>query len=207
MESFKQFLAFPLFATAVWLTWVVGKQIGSDAMGLILLSFVLLGFAVWLKGRGKFGAALMLASLLAVGYLFTAGFAKLQNAAPVSNINQENLDNHLTFSPEKLQQLVEDREKVFLDVTAAWCITCKANESLVLNTEEVQSAFANQNVRYMVADWTNYDPSITQLLETHQRNGIPLYLWFDGSQNSSGEILPQVLTKSIVLEKIDSQNK
>ena len=207
MESFKQFLAFPLFATAVWLTWVIGKQIGSDGMGLILLSFVLLGFAVWLKDKGKLGTILMLATVIAVAYLFTTGLNRVQSTTSVNKINQGNSSTYLEFSPERLQQLVDAGEKVFLDVTAAWCITCKANESLVLNTEEVQSAFASLNVHYMVADWTNYDPSITVLLETYQRNGIPLYLWFDGSLNSAGEVLPQVLSKSIVLNRIHSQNK
>jgi thiol:disulfide interchange protein DsbD len=111
---------------------------------------------------------------------------------------------HVGYSDSELTKRIDNGEAVFLDVTAAWCITCKANESLVLNSTEIQTAFKEKSVVYMIADWTNYDPTITELLAQYGRNGIPLYLWFNGSPNDSGEILPQVLSKSIILQKLNT---
>lgn len=206
MNSFKQVLAFPLFATAVWLTWVVGKQTGSDGMATVLLSFVLVGFAIWLKetigaGKNLVRKALILLSLASVIFLFTS---QLQVRANLTEISPMVESNHVSYSHIELTKRIDNGEAVFLDVTAAWCITCKANESLVLNSTEIQTAFEEKSVVYMVADWTNYDPAITELLAQYRRNGIPLYLWFDGSSSRTGEILPQVLSKSIVLQKLST---
>ena len=95
-------------------------------------------------------------------------------------------------------------QAVFLDLTADWCITCKANEATTLNTNTVQSAFKDANIAYMIGDWTNANPEITALLNRHERNGIPLYLLYPATPMAPAMILPQILTKGIVLEAIDS---
>ena len=93
---------------------------------------------------------------------------------------------------------------LLVDVTADWCITCAANEALVLNTDDIQQAFADSNVEYLVADWTRYDPAITALLAEFERNGIPLYVYYPADMSAAPQILPQVLNKTMVLRVLNT---
>ena len=92
---------------------------------------------------------------------------------------------------------------MFVDVTADWCITCKANETAVLFTDDITAAFAEHGVVYMIADWTNEDPKIAELLKKHQRNGIPLYLMYPADPAAAPLILPQLLTKRMVIDALE----
>jgi len=108
----------------------------------------------------------------------------------------------VAWSEQSLAQLRSAGTPVFVDVTADWCITCKANEAAVLRTDEVSAAFADAGIVYMVADWTNYDADIAGFLRQHQRNGIPLYLLYPADPNREPLMLPQLLTRDTVLEAV-----
>ncbi|MBD2858647.1 protein-disulfide reductase DsbD [Spongiibacter sp. KMU-158] len=193
MVTLRQFMAFPLLATAIWLAWVVGRQTGANGMAANLLCWLLIGFALWLWQRKTLGKGLALLSLLAIPFLLANTF----NAD-----NSKQLQQQSGFDRSQIERFRENGQAVFLDVTADWCITCAANENLVLNTDEIQQAFAERNIVYLVADWTRYDPAITDLLADYQRNGVPLYLYFPADIAQPAVVLPQILTKEIVLSSL-----
>jgi thiol:disulfide interchange protein len=192
MVKLRQFLAFPLLATAIWLAWVIGRQTGADGMALTLAAWLLLAIGVWLHGLGN--KLLAGATLIAAIAMLVTG---LNGPQDNSNSTSGNFDKN------EIQRLRESGHNVFLDVTADWCITCAANEALVLNTKAVSEAFDQHNVTYFVADWTNYDPAITALLADYQRNGIPLYIYYPADLNAAEIMLPQVLTKAMIFELLN----
>ena len=193
MLHLRQLMAFPLLATAIWLAWVVGRQTGADGMAGTLLSWLLLGFAIWLWGLGGRRKWLAVVCLAAIPSLLVGS---LQRTPAVSASGQ--------FDVEQITTLRESGRAVFLDVTADWCITCAANEALVLNTDEIQQALADSNAEYLVADWTRYDPAITALLAEFERNGIPLYVYYPADLSAAPQILPQVLNKAMVLRVLNN---
>lgn len=195
MIRLRQFLAFPLFATAIWLLWVFGRQTGASSMAVLLVAWLLIGFALWLWHVGGLGRLLAVISIAAAGYA-----AVLGNTLPEPPNPQAS-----QFDRAQIQQLRQSGTNVFLDVTADWCITCAANERLVLHTREIQQAFADNNVHYLVADWTRYDPAITALLADYQRNGIPLYIYYPADPDAPARILPQILSKAQVLALFERQ--
>lgn len=194
MLVFRQSMAFPLLAAALWLAWVVGRQLGPSAMAAIIGVWLLLGFALWLAPLGRSGKTLAVASLLAVALI--SGNAFTTSSHPDSSRSRGG------FDPQLIDELRNSGQAVFVDVTADWCITCAANESLVLNTQQIQDTFERANIHYIVADWTRYDPAITQFLSEFGRNGIPLYVFYPAALNSAPVVLPQLLTKRLVLDAI-----
>ncbi len=190
MVKLRQLLAFPLLATAIWLSWVVGRQTGANGMAAILLTWLLIGFGLWLYEHGR------LAKIVAVAIYIGALVLML------SSLNKpiQQATSQAGFDPRVIQTLRESGQNVFLDVTADWCITCAANEALVLHTDTIRAAFILHNVNYVTADWTRYDPAITQLLADYQRNGIPLYVYYPAELSATPIVLPQVLTKAMILE-------
>jgi thiol:disulfide interchange protein DsbD len=202
MDKLKQILAFPLYATSVWLIWVVGNQTGVNGMGALLLGCVLIAFSIWLwknsKTIGKTIAvicSLLTLSLLA-NPLLTTQSQTIENAVDT---------NWQAYSPQKLSDLRQQGKPVFINVTADWCITCLANEKVALGTDAVKQAFIDHNITYLKADWTNYNAEITDLLKQHNRNGIPLYLVYSGNGNEV-QILPQLLTTNTVLNALATIN-
>jgi thiol:disulfide interchange protein DsbD len=193
MITLRQLLAFPLLATAVWLSWVVGRQTGANGMALILSAWLLIGFGLWLYRQGLAAKILAIVAYIAALSLMLIGLNK-----PI-----ENNANVTGFDSSQIQRLRESGQNVFLDVTADWCITCAANEALVLHTDTIRAAFILHNVHYVTADWTRYDPAITQLLADYQRNGIPLYIYFPADLSASPIVLPQVLSKSMLLRLLE----
>ncbi len=193
METFKQLLAFPLYATAIWLLWVVGRQTSANAMALLLGGMLLLALALWLWSRPRarwigVASAALAAAVLVSPYLETSAPATADESA---------------FSETQLQRLLDDGQPVFVNVTADWCITCLANERSTLSTDQIKNAFAAKSVVYLEADWTNYDPSIADFLARYDRSGIPLYLVFSGRAGEAPQILPQLLTPGIVLNALE----
>lgn len=195
MDKLKQALAFPLYATALWLFWVVGRQGGVDLMAAALLGALLLALALWLWN----------------GRIIARGFAVLCifSAVAVTLWRPGSAETHLppgsvAYSPEQLEQYLLEGRAVFVDVTADWCITCLANEKAVLGNDTVQAAFAANAVTYMVADWTDYDPQIADFVASHGRSGIPLYVLYDGNPGSVPRVLPQLLRTSTVIDALKS---
>ena len=196
METLRQALAFPLYATALWLFWVVGRQAGVDAMATSLLGALLLALALWAWRRGR------LARLLSVACSAAALLLALWRPGAPGDSGQPDA-GHLAYTPLRLQELLDSGRPVFVDVTADWCITCLANERTVLATRPVREAFRSSGVAYLVADWTDYDPAIADFVASHGRSGIPLYVLYDPASGAAPQLLPQLLRRGVLLEALE----
>ena len=199
MNTFKQALAFPMFASAIWLVWVLEQQSGDLGVLYVLGLFLAIGFMIWLI---KVGSSRLWR--LVFGGLLTLLFALY---APVLVPNTST--DHVAFDADFLEKTLDQSpdQPVFVNMTAAWCITCLVNERTSLSHDSVQSAFKDQNVLYIKGDWTNRDGHITKYLETYGRNGVPLYVYYGPARNNEGGrpdpvILPQILTPDIVLNTL-----
>jgi thiol:disulfide interchange protein len=192
MEGFKQFMAFPLYLTAVWLLWVLGQQTGVDGIAILLLGAVALAFALWLLGRaggfvrrGLIGASLV-ATVVAVvslqGMSAVDGQAARSAATPWE-----------PWSPERLAELRAEGRPVLVNMTAAWCITCLANERVALSSEAFHKRLAESGIAYLKGDWTQRDERITRYLAQFGRNGVPVYALYPAG-GGEPELLPQILT-------------
>lgn len=204
MERFKQVLAFPMFGSAVWLIWVLSVQAGSPGVLGVLVACVAFGFAVWLWGLIQQGAARRAFAIVA---LAAAGFGAWAIAAIPAGAGQGiviGADDTIPsepYSEERLAALRAEGRIVFVNLTAAWCITCLVNEEVALSSQTMVDEFRRLNVSYLKGDWTNRDPVITRVLERHGRAGVPLYLVFRSGE-AAPDVLPQILTESIVLEAL-----
>jgi thiol:disulfide interchange protein DsbD len=203
METMKQVLAFPMFATVVWLVWVFGQQTGVGGATYLLTALLLLAAAGWMVGRWhrtdlRSG---LLARVASVPVLALAAVAVARGAGqepPPLAVG----DHWQAFSEEALSSALRRGQPVFVDFTAAWCLTCQVNERLVLSTETVLEAFRARNVALLKADWTRQDPVITAALESLGRNGVPLYALYPGGQDDGPDLLPAILTEEIVLNAL-----
>lgn len=202
METLKEILAFPLYLTCIWLVWVLARQTGVDGAALILIALLALTFAIWLfqqtasrKGvryTAKLAGALCVA--FALGVLFRIGdFSQ----ADAKNGPWE------PYSASRLAELRAEDTAVFIDLTADWCITCKFNERVALNTDDVIKFAALNDIIMLQGDWTNEDPEISALLEEFERSGVPLYLMYPANGNEPPVVLPQILSKSMVLKAME----
>ena len=197
METLKQVMAFPLYLTAVWLLWVAGKQSGVDTMAAAATGLVLLALGLTLL-RGQTLAKFVGVVAIACALLLAGVRGEVPTGA-----DSTTRPGTVSWSHETLNSLRASGTPVFVDVTADWCITCLANEQAVLFTDDMTQAFADAGVTYMVADWTNYDPAIGEFVQEHGRNGIPLYVMYPGDLQSEPVMLPQLLTRTIVIEALD----
>jgi thiol:disulfide interchange protein DsbD len=196
MDTLKQVMAFPLYLTAVWLLWVAGKQSGVDTIAAGAAGLVMLALGLTLLRGGTTAKAVGVAAL--VGAVLLGGVRGTAQTAS----DQPLRPGVVSWSPESLQSLRASGTPVFVDVTADWCITCLANEQAVLFTDEMALAFADAGVTYMVADWTHYDAAIGEFVRQHGRNGIPLYVLYAGDLQTQPVILPQLLTRSIMMDAL-----
>ncbi len=199
METLKELLAFPLYITALWLVWVLGRQAGLNAAMVLCLGGVAIAFALWLMSRPADGWArhLRRAGIAAAWVTAIAMPWQMLTTAPEH-------DRWQPYSAETLATLRAEGTPVFVNLTADWCITCMANEKVALGTEQVNNAFEELGVVTLKGDWTNRDPEITALLEAYGRSGVPLYLWFPPGHTGDGQMLPQLLTADIVEKALRS---
>lgn len=209
MVTLRQGLAFPLFATAVWLTWVLGRQSGVDAVGLLLLAALGVGFAAWGAGHLQRGpqrrwlpGAVVLVGL---GVAAVLGFAAAMRpaamaATPARDATATGLIDWQPWSAQRVDELRAEGRPVFVDFTAAWCISCQVNKQVALDTDAVARRFADLGVAALEADWTRYDPAITQALAGFGRSGVPLYVYYP--PGGAPRLLPAVLTPALVLEAV-----
>ena len=211
MATFKNALAFPMLATAVWLFWVIGKQLGVDSMTVSLVAALCFAFTVWAYGhvaharrRYAWSAAAVLGL---VGTVLIGLRIEDYRAAPVSlsgtdagNLGQLELEH---FTPERVAGYIDAGEPVFLYFTADWCVSCKVNERVALATDAVGTAFNERGIKVVEGDWTSEDPLITEWLGRYGRVGVPLYLYFpEGSSLDNPTILPQILLPEMVINAI-----
>ena len=201
MELFKQFMAFPMFITCVWLLWVLAQQIDANGVALALVMLVAVGFSVWAVGLSQRGAYTFRWVALAGAVLAALTFAPLATSEPASTPKAATTASWVEYSPEKLAQLTSEGKPVFVDFTAAWCVTCQVNKRVALNTDKVISRFAAEGIVRMKADWTNRDERITQALAQFGRNGVPLYVLYDATGKPT--VLPEILTEGTVLAALD----
>lgn len=205
MVTLKEFMAFPMFATAVWLLWVLGHQTSSDGAALVVVGGLLLTFAIWLHNLGKkpggmqvFVRIVMVLSI--IGALAAAWTGS--NIKPTASQSLTESATWVPYTPQKLAELRAADTPVFIDLTADWCITCKFNERVAL-TENVEKQAADWGVVLMVGDWTNSNPDISALLKEYKRSGVPLYLMYPADSSQPAEVLPQILRESIVLQAME----
>ena len=202
METLKQLLAFPLYATAIWLLWVAGRQTGVNTMAAALAGVLVLALGLWLWRYGGWRRGLAIACCLLAATLAT--WRGLDEAGGRPGQLE---GGRVAWSEQRLAELRRAGTPVFVDVTADWCITCIANERAVLLTDEMTAAFDEHGVVYMVADWTNYDPAIARYIGGYGRSGIPLYLMYPGDLASEPLLLPQLLTRATVLEALEAVSR
>jgi len=210
MTRLKQLLAFPLYASAAWLVWVVSQQAGPHGVGAALAGVVLIAFASWLHQslggvralwrRVATVAVVAVLPALIVGMVALAPLGAGARSAPLAD---EGLGWE-PFSPERLAAARASGKPVFVNFTAAWCVTCLVNERVALRSSAVADVFAKKGVVALKADWTARDPMISRILGSLGRSGVPLYaLYPSGSPSTAPTLLPQLLTEGTVIEAID----
>ena len=215
MDILKKGLAFPMYGAALWLTWVFAQQAGAIALGQVLGAGVLAAFGAWLYGLSQgaraagrafipqavFGLLCLAAALaLAVSAALMASppTASASTTAPSSGAGPA----AEPWSPERLAALRAEGRPVFVDFTAAWCVTCQVNEKIALSGGKVGEAFKARNAVYLKADWTNRDPVIAAALAEFGRVGVPLYLVYP-KNGGAPVVLPQLLTEGMVIDAIE----
>jgi thiol:disulfide interchange protein len=206
MGVLKQLLAFPLYATVAWLVWVLTQEVAPAGEFTALLGLVATGFAVWAYGRSRLAAP---ASRRLGGGLAVAGaIAAIMLAATLPRAGAEGISRTIAsdglpyqpFTAARLAALNAEHKPVFVNLTAAWCLTCLVNERTTLDRAAVRDAFKSHGVVALKGDWTRQDPEIAGLLESFGRSGVPLYLLYDGS--GSPTVLPQILTEAEVIDAV-----
>ena len=206
METFKQLLAFPMYLTAIWLVWVLAKQRGADAVGWWALAALALALAAWAwthaRMRGtRWGQVVAIVALLAA--LFPLWSISKLSAADAAQVQLPADSRAVPFSEQRLSDLRNADRVVLVNMTADWCVTCKANEKAVFARDGFREALDDANAVYMVGDWTDVDPAITKYLQRYKAVGVPLYVVYprDGGE---GKVLPTVLTPTMVREALAS---
>ena len=205
MLHLKQAMAFPMFAAVVWLLWVLGRQTGVDTVAKTLLALVGFGLLVWLAGLpavrglpGRLTAAMLLAALVLWGWPATTPVAQAGQVGPSSAATAA--DGWQPYDEAVLTEQLAQGRSVFVDFTAAWCISCQVNKRLVLDTNSMRTAFAKSGVTLMRADWTRRDDNITQALSRLGRSGVPVYALV--APGKAPVLLPEILTERIVRDAL-----
>lgn len=207
MVYLKQFFAFPMFMAAIWLIWVLAQQTGADGVGAALLGVLAIIFLLWLwphKPATSVGRMLHLFTVLMSLVLIT-GLTVAQNSFTPAEMTTTN--GAKPFSKSALDAAIDGDNPVLVNMTAAWCITCKINERVALSTEATKRVLDAHQVTYLKGDWTNYNAEITTYLAGFGRNGVPLYVFYGPRDSTTGKrpepaILPQLLTEAIIRETI-----
>jgi len=207
MERLKQLLAFPLYATVAWLVWVLGAQVDNDAVVRLLVALVFLAFVLWSwrifrvsRARGwsiASVAGLVLAAVVAWPLFGSAKEGAVNATAPSLS---ESESEWQAYTPLRLTELARMGKPVFVDFTAAWCVTCQVNKRFVLNDGAVKDAFARRGVELVRADWTRRDPAIARALGELGRQGVPVYVLYRPGKEPL--ILPEVLQRQTVLDAL-----
>ncbi|MGA0605614.1 protein-disulfide reductase DsbD family protein [Phenylobacterium sp. VNQ135] len=215
MDAFRKALAFPMYAAAAWLAWVLTQQAGADGLARLFAAAVVLALAAWLAGIAQRRAILggrPVAQAVAAGALTVIAIAAVVGPsyaeAPAGAAADTVAEGaaYEPYSPERLAALQADGRPVFVNYTAAWCVSCQVNERVALSTKGVAEAMARNGVAYLKADWTKKDPVIAEELARFGRAGVPLYLVY-GKDGAQPRILPAILTEGAVVKALDAAGK
>jgi thiol:disulfide interchange protein DsbD len=200
MEVFKKALAFPMYGAAAWLVWVLAQQTDATGLARLLAAAIVVAFAAWLAGAAQRRAAQGKRPIA-----LTAGaavLAVLAIAAVVWPQGKAELESE-PYSAQRLAALQAEGRPVFVNYTAAWCVSCQVNDKVALSTRGTAEAFKRHNAAYLKADWTKKDATIAADLARHGRAGVPLYLVY-GAGGGEGVILPNILTEGVVVRALDA---
>jgi thiol:disulfide interchange protein DsbD len=196
MEILRQVLAFPMYGAAVWLLWVVSQEAGPDGVLAVGGGLVAVGFAAWVFGRTQGGTRRQWG--IAAAVLGVAAALAILPGIKLANFGAAAAETIEAFTPERLAALRAEGRPVFVNMTAAWCVSCLVNERVALSPSAVRDAFAANKVVYLKGDWTRQDPVVTAFLRDHGRDGVPLYIYYGPGRPPA--VLPQILTESTVLD-------
>ncbi len=202
MDRLRQGLAFPMYGASAWLVWVISQEAGPAGVLGTVAGLVLLGFAAWVIGlaQQETGRARRLAQSVAAATLLAA-LAVLTGIGTAPPVPLPTEADAQAYSATRLAALHAEGRPVFVNMTAAWCVTCLVNERVAIASTPVRDAFAAHHVAYLKGDWTRQDGAITAFLREHGRDGVPLYVYFPPGEQPP-HVLPQILTEQAVLRAI-----
>ncbi len=195
MDTLRQFLAFPMAATVVWLVWVLGHLSGVDGAASLLLLILGVCMLVWslgLRGRSRLAFATISIAICAVFMGATAQYGLNSEPPVAATAAAPGATDWQPWAPERVQATLAQGQPVFVDFTAAWCITCQVNKKTTLSHADVQADFAAKRVTLLRADWTRRDPAITQALQALGRSGVPVYVLY--APGKAPAVLSEILT-------------
>nr|MBP9855391.1 thioredoxin family protein [Candidatus Omnitrophota bacterium] len=205
MVYLKQFFGFIMTSVVIWLVWVLSVQRGSEAAILILIGLFFIAFGLWFHriSRGQKGL-LFLIIFCSIGlYIsFYAGSKSVLSIVGERKIETDKI-NWEAYDRTRFSQYLSENKPVFLDFTAAWCLSCQVNERTVFYNQTIIDRFNKSGIVSIKADWTNYDPEITKALNAYGKNGIPLYVFYPKGNQSEYVILPEIITPQIILSTLD----
>ena len=213
MVTFKELMAFPMYLAALYFLWALGQQVGVMGISLVIGACILLAFAAWLYQKRmtntvfwrRANAVVSMGCLVAAIYVLQSGFLQPLAASSVAeNAGDSAERGYEVFSAQRLSDLRAEGKPVFVNMTAAWCITCLANEGTTLSTDAVKQSIVDNGITYLKGDWTNEDPEITAVLESFNRPSVPLYVLYPADQSKEPIILPQILRSGPVIEAFES---
>jgi thiol:disulfide interchange protein len=204
METFRKALAFPMYGAAAWLAWVLSQQTGPEDLAKLFAAAVLVGLAAWLAGlsqkRAAMGGKPIVLTVVAGAAAAIAVATVVWPQPAAAELQSE------PYSPARVAELRAAGRPVFVNYTAAWCVSCQVNDKVALSTHQVAQAFERHKVAYLKADWTKRDGAIAAELAAHGRAGVPLYLVY-GTNGGDGVILPSILTPDIVAKAVEAADK
>lgn len=212
METFRQFMSFPLFLSVAWLVWVYTQQVaGGYGVLLGLSGLILIAFSIWISRhepkRQPWKTGIHALSVGSIIFALMIAVFSHTDASTTKNDQSQDIP-HTAYTKENFDKLFAGDNPIFVDMTAAWCITCKVNERIAINTDETQALFKSKNVELVIGDWTNQNPEITNYLASYGRNGVPLYVYYGARDTQTGQrpepkILPQLLTSGLIADVIN----
>ena len=202
MQTLKQVMAFPMWASALWLAWVLSAQVDMQSVFAVLLGALLIALGLWLLEKTQNSETLL--RPISIGISASLLILSIW-LIPTIDDNDFKLSEDLnSFSTERLNSLREQQKAIFINFTADWCITCKVNESIALDQKEVKKLLDEKKIVYLKADWTKKDTEIASILTEYGRTGVPLYLLFPPVGEAI--ILPELLTEDLLLDFLNKIN-
>jgi thiol:disulfide interchange protein DsbD len=207
MDTLKQIFAFPIYASAAWLLWVLSQQTSAFGLGAALAGTILIALAAWAyqksnssSGGGRVTVLVTAGLALVIAVILPLRFADVAAASPgVAATSSQGAEQWQPYSASRVAELNAAGRPLLVNFTASWCLTCLVNERNAFADATVQAIFRDKKVILMKGDWTNRDPAITQALAAFGRAGVPLYLVYNGKRGSAEpQVLPQILTAGVV---------
>ena len=207
MDTLKQIFAFPIYASAAWLLWVLSQQTSAFGLGAALAGTILIALAAWAyqksnssSGGGRVTVLVTAGLALVIAVILPLRFADVAAASPgVAATSSQGAEQWQPYSASRVAELNAAGRPLLVNFTASWCLTCLVNERNAFADAAVQAIFRDKKVTLMKGDWTNRDPAITQALAAFGRAGVPLYLVYNGKRGSAEpQVLPQILTAGVV---------